>query len=107
MRRKLAVLLLTLSIGGILVACDKSWEPNITQETEKPYTKTAPTLQLQHLVWIPIKDDDLGNLFRDIDNWIADHPNTTIASVTIVNNNEKDDGDEGYTKPSGALIVFR
>lgn len=109
MRYKAAALfLLVIALVGMSAACFDDKEPVIKHENETPYARTVPTFELSHVAWIPIQNNDLTNLFRDIDKWVAEHPRTEIITVNVINSTVKNHGSNAsYTIPSGALIVFR
>lgn len=124
MRVKLFVLFALVAVftSFSFVACGSDGpvvtEPAINrsgyQSHDKDISSDVPSSSdssSRHTTWIQIQGDDLLGLFRAIDRWVEEHPYVEILAIEIVNNTEKDTAPHGhgesYTKPSGALIVYR
>jgi len=62
-------------------------------------------------VYIPAKGDSTlgvaGRLLRDVDQWIKEHPEVDVKSVSFVNNTVVISVFDSHVELSGAVITFR
>lgn len=96
--------IVVLILVMFLFSCSTD-RPEVKKRSLEGYIN--PSVELTHLVWIPIdKKGDLHNLFESINHWIEEHQHVNIIDVEVINATKRSQGYEGYTIPSGALIIF-
>jgi hypothetical protein len=104
---KRGLLIVALIIGVALLVTGCYNRPVINRQLQSSGNEV---LELENLVYIPAKDDSAlgvaGRLLRDVDQWIKDHPQVEVKSVSFVNNTVFIVLLDTHTELSGAVIMF-
>jgi len=102
MPRLLVLTILTFTLFGLItVACGVD-EPSINRSDLPPAERQ---FSLERSVYIPIEDQDLGQLFEKIDAWVLENEHRIDSfSVSIVNATFNQTNSS--ILPSGALIIY-
>jgi len=105
---KKVLLFVSLVIGVALLMTGCYRPPVINNQLQSSGDKA---LELENLVYIPAKGDSTlgvaGRLLRDVDQWIKEHPEVDVKSVSFVNNTVVISVFDSHVELSGAVITFR
>lgn len=107
MKKFISAIALLFFILAVTAACTETRQPPINKITENANQICGERTVYQYTTFIPLcNPDDIDALLRSVNTWIEDHRHEyEFIDSNVVNATVIDDGDKGYTMPSGVIII--